>query len=162
MTTGERYFDDFAPGERFETAGTTLTESMLLDFAYRYDPQPFHLDVHAARQSVYEGLIASGFQTLVHAYRMFISQGVFAACSMGSPAMDEVRWAQPVRPGDTLRVAGAVREMRPSRSKPDRGFLRMDYRVLNQDDVAVMTFSITHMLARRPGAAPAASAPQGV
>ena len=152
MADAERYFDDFSPGERFETPGTTVTESMLLDFAYRYDPQPFHLDVNAAQQSVYGGLIASGFQTLVHAYRMFISQGVLAACSMGSPAMDEVRWIQPVRPGDPQRVAGQVGDMRPSRSKPDRGFLRMDYQVLNQADVAVMTFSITHMLARRPGA----------
>jgi acyl dehydratase len=81
---------------------------------------------------------------------MFISEGVFAACAMGSPAMDEVRWIKPVRPGDTLRVAGEVRESRPSRSKPDRGILRMDYQVLNQADEAVMTFSITHLLARRP------------
>lgn len=146
----DRFFDDFRPGERFETPGTTLSESMLLDFAYRYDPQPFHLDVPAAAKSIYGGLIASGFQTLVHAYRMFISEGVFAACAMGSPAMDEVRWIKPVRPGDTLRVAGEVRESRPSRSKPDRGILRMDYQVLNQADEAVMTFSITHLLARRP------------
>jgi len=146
----DRFFDDFRPGERFETPGTTLSESMLLDFAYRYDPQPFHLDVPAAAKSIYGGLIASGFQTLVHAYRMFISEGVFAACAMGSPAMDEVRWIKPVRPGDTLRVVGEVRESRPSRSKPDRGILRMDYQVLNQADEAVMTFSITHLLARRP------------
>jgi len=159
MAPGERYFDDFAIGERFETPGTTLTESMLLDFAYRYDPQSFHLDVPAARQSIYGGLIASGFQTLVHAYRMFISQGVFAACAMGSPAMDDVRWVQPVRPGDTLRVTGQIAEMRPSRSKPDRGILRMDYQVLNQEGAAVMTFSITHMLARRPQVAAGESRP---
>ncbi len=150
----DRYFDDFAVGERFVTPATTLTESMLLDFAYRYDPQPFHIDAVAARESIYGGLIASGWQTLVHAYRMFIGQGLFSACSMGSPALDELRWKLPVRPGDTLHVAAEVREMRASQSKPDRGLLTMGYAVRNQEDAEVLTFRITHMLARRPTASP--------
>lgn len=146
----DRYLDDFCVGERFVTPGTTLTESMLLDFAYRYDPQPFHIDKVAAERSTYGGLIASGWQTLVHAYRMFLTTGVLGACSMGSPALDDLRWRQPVRPGDTLHVEAEVREVRPSRSKPDRGVLRMAYTVVNQDAAAVLTFTITHMLARRP------------
>jgi acyl dehydratase len=149
----DRYFDDFQVGQTFATPGATLSESMLLDFAYRYDPQPFHMDAEAAKDSVYGGVIASGWQTLIHSYRLFITEGIFAACSMGSPAMDEVRWHQPVRAGDTLRVVAEVLEMRPSASKPDRGILRMGYQVRNQRAETVMSFKITHMLARRPRAA---------
>jgi acyl dehydratase len=147
----DRYFDDFRIGETFETPGTTLTESMLLDFAYRYDPQPFHIDVLAAADSQYGGLIASGFLTLVHTHRLFINENLFAACSMGAPALDELRWLKPVRPGDTLHIVAEVLEARPSRSKPDRGLLKMGYRVHNQSDEVVLSYSITHMLARRPG-----------
>jgi acyl dehydratase len=149
----DRYLDDFRVGERFVAPGTTLTESMLLDFAYRYDPQPFHLDVEAARGSIYGGLIASGWLTLVHSHRLFINEGVLAACSMGSPGLDELRWLEPVRGGDTLHVEAEVREVRPSRSKPDRGILRMAYAVLNQRGRTVLTYTLTHLLARRPGAA---------
>jgi len=147
----DRYFDDFRIGDTFRSAGVTLTESMLLEFAYRYDPQPFHLDKTAAEQSVYGGLIASGWQTLIQSYRMFITSGVFAACAMGSPSLDNLRWLRPVRPGDTLHVEGEVLETKASRSKPDRGFLTMGYTVVNQDDETVLTYSITHMLARRTG-----------
>lgn len=145
----DRYFDDFRIGDTFRSAGVTLTESMLLEFAYRYDPQPFHLDKVAAEQSVYGGLIASGWQTLIQSYRMFITSGVFAACAMGSPSLDSLRWLQPVRPGDTLHVVGEVLETKASRSKPDRGFLTMGYTVVNHHGESVLTYSITHMLARR-------------
>ena len=148
----DRFFDDFQVGQTFRTPGATLTESMLLEFAYRYDPQPFHLDKEAAADSVYGGLIASGWQTLIHSYRMFITSNVLAACSMGSPGLDELRWLKPVRPGDTLHVEAQVREMRASQSKPDRGFLTMGYAVVNQEAVTVLTYTITHMLARRPAA----------
>jgi acyl dehydratase len=146
----ELYFDDFKPGDRFVSAGITLTEADIIDFAMRYDPQPFHIDVEAAAQSPYGGLIASGFQTLVLSFRMFLQKGVLAACSLGSPGMDELRWLKPVRPGDTLRMEAAVAEVRPSGSKPDRGTLRMSYRTLNQHGEPVMTFSAIHLLRRRP------------
>src|SRR3546814_21130771 len=106
-----------------------------------YDPQPFHLDKEAAAEGPFNGLIASGFQTLAVAFRIFYQANVINACSMGSPGPDELRWLRPVRPGDTLKVTATVREKRPSKSKPDRGTLIMDYAVTNQKDEPVMTFT---------------------
>ena len=145
----ERYFDDFAVGERFVTRGVTLTESMIIDFAMTYDPQPFHIDVEAARRSNYEGLIASGFQTLALGFRMVLETGLFRAASMGSPGFDELRWLKPVRPGDTLHTEIEVVEQKPSSSKPDRGILRLAYRIRNQRDEDVLTFVAMQLLRRR-------------
>jgi acyl dehydratase len=145
----DRYFDDFAVGESFETRGVTLTESGIIDFAMSYDPQPFHIDVEAARRSNYGGLIASGFQTLALGFRMVLETGIFRACSMGSPGFDELRWRRPVRPGDTLHVESEVVEKKPSSSRPDRGILRMAYRIKNQNGEEVLTFLSMHLLKRR-------------
>ena len=145
----DRYFDDFAVGESFETRGVTLTESGIIDFAMSYDPQPFHIDVEAARRSNYGGLIASGFQTLALGFRMVLETGIFRACSMGSPGFDELRWRRPVRPGDTLHVESEVMEKKPSSSRPDRGILRMAYRIKNQKGEEVLTFLSMHLLKRR-------------
>jgi acyl dehydratase len=145
----ERYFDDFAVGERFVTRGVTLTESGIIGFAMTYDPQPFHIDVEAAAQGNYGGLIASGFQTLALGFRMVLETGIFRDASMGSPGFDELRWLRPVRPGDTLHTELEVKEKTPSRSKPDRGILRVAYRVKNQKDEEVLTFLSMHLLKRR-------------
>jgi acyl dehydratase len=98
-----RYMDDLKVGDRFTSGGITLTDGEIIDFALRYDPQPFHLDVNAAAESPYGGLIASGFQTIALCFRMFIQSGIFRDSSIGSPGLDEVRWLAPVRPGDILR-----------------------------------------------------------
>ena len=94
-----RYLDDLFPGQHFRTPGITLTEAEIIDFAWRYDPQPFHLDVNAAAESPYGGLIASGFQSLALCFRLFIQTGILAESSLGSPGLDELRWLAPVRPG---------------------------------------------------------------
>ena len=99
-----RYLNNLQVGQRFVSAGITLTESEIIDFAWRYDPQRFHLDVNAAADSPYGGLIASGFQSMVLCFRLFIQSGVLAASSLGSPGIDELRWLAPVRPGDTLHT----------------------------------------------------------
>ena len=145
----DRYFDDFAVGERFATRGVTLTESGIIDFALTHDPQPFHIDVEAAKQSNYGGLIASGFQTLALGFRMVLETGLFRACSMGSPGFDELRWLLPVRPGDTLHTEIEVMEKKPSSSKPDRGIARIAYRIKNQKEEVVLTFLSMHLLKRR-------------
>ncbi len=147
----DRYFDDFKVGDQFTSGGVTITESQILDFALAYDPQPFHLDKTAAQDSPFGGLIASGFQTLALAFRIFYQANIINACSLGSPGMDELRWLKPVRPGDTLTVRAEVLESRPSRSRPDRGSLRMGYTVVTQTGETVMTFQVTHIFARRPG-----------
>jgi acyl dehydratase len=145
----DRYFDDFTVGERFTTRGVTLTESTIIDFALAYDPQPFHLNTEAARESIYGGLIASGFQTLVLGFRMVLETGIFRASSMGSPGFDELRWLRPVRPGDTLHTEIEVIEKTPSRSKPDRGIVRLAYRIRNQKGEEVLTFLSMQLLKRR-------------
>lgn len=145
----ERYFDDFQVGDHFVTAGATITESQILDFALKYDPQPFHLDKEAAEASSFGGLIASGFQTMAIGCRLFFDARVIHACSMGSPGFDEVRWLRPVRPGDTLHTEARVKNKRASDSKPDRGVLRMDFAVKNQRGEDVLTFTSIHILARR-------------
>ncbi len=144
-----RYLDDFQVGECFETDGITLTESAIVDFALKYDPQPFHLDTNAAAQSPYGGLIASGFQTLVLCFRLFIQRGLLARCSIGSPGLEELRWLAPVRPGDTLRTETEVLEVTASSSKPDRGIMKMRYTARNQHGAAVLSFVALHLLKRK-------------
>lgn len=144
-----RYLEDLQVGQRFISPGITLTESDIIDFALRYDPQPFHLDVNAAAKSPYGGLIASGFQSMALCFRLFIQSGVLAESSLGSPGIDELRWLAPVRPGDTLHSVVEVLEVRPSSSKPDRGIARLKYQSLNQRDEAVLSFIVTHLLKRR-------------
>ncbi len=148
MTT--LFLDSLTPTQRFTTPGVTLTEAEIIDFAWRYDPQPFHLDVNAAAESPYGGLIASGFQTLALCFRLFIQSGVFAESSIGSPGIDELRWLAPVRPGDTLHGEIEVLEVKPSSSKPDRGIARLLYVAVNQRGEPVLTFIVMHLLKRRP------------
>jgi len=145
-----RYFDDFSPGDRFVSAGKTMTEGEIVAFAFTYDPQPIHLDREAAEASPYGGLIASGFQTMAVGFRLAWQTNLFSACSLGSPGLDEVRWLKPVRPGDTLRTVIEIVELRPSASKPDRGVARIRYSVIDQIDEAVMTMIAVQILARRP------------
>ncbi len=127
-----------------------MTEADIISYALAYDPQPFHIDVEAASKSAYGGLIASGQHTFGVGWRMFLQEGLFKACSMGSPGVDELRWTAPVRPGDTIYTEAEVVEKRPSESKPDRGILRMGYRMVNQRGETVLTMSIVHILAKRP------------
>ena len=151
--TPERYFEDFAVGQRFTTRGATLSDAQILDFAWTHDPQPFHVDLEAAARGPYGGLIASGFQTLVVTFRLVYQEKIINAGSMGAPGCDELRWPQPVRPGDTIRAEGAVVAVRASSSRPDRGTVTIAYVTLNQHGQPVMTMRVPHIIARRPSAA---------
>lgn len=144
-----QYLDDLKVGQTFKTNGATITESDIIGFALKYDPQPFHLDVVEAAKSPYGGLIASGFQTLAYCFRLFIQTGIFLESSIGSPGIDELRWLAPVRPGDTLYTEVDVLEVRPSSSKPDRGIARLKYQARNQHGDVVLTFFVNHLLKRR-------------
>lgn len=146
-----RYLDDLQPGQQFVTGGITLTESEIIDFAWRYDPQRFHIDVNAAAASPYGGLIASGFQSVLICFRLFMQSGVLAESSLGSPGIDDLRWLAPVRPGDTLHAAVEVMAVRASASKPDRGIARLKYQAINQRGETVLGFVINHLMWRRPG-----------
>lgn len=148
MTT--RYLDDLTPGDRFTSGGLTLTEAEIIDFAFRYDPQPFHLDTNAAADSPYGGLIASGFQSIAICFRLFIQSGIFRESSIGSPGLDELRWLAPVRPGDTLHSVVEVLEVRVSSSKPGQGIARLLYKAVNQRGETVLSFIGNNILKRRP------------
>ena len=144
------HYEDFPVGFRFETAARQLSRSDIVSFAQLWDPQPFHMDEVAARTSPYGDIIASGFQTLLVAFRLTIDTGLFEGCSMGSPGMDTVRWIAPVRPGDSLRVKAKVLSARRSASKPDRGLVTIRYEVCNQNDQSVAVYSPVHILRRSP------------
>lgn len=144
-----RFFEDFNVGEEFVSPGVTVAESMIVEFALAYDPQRFHLDREAAERSPYGTLIASGFQTLALAFRMFFNLGVIVDTGLGSPGIDELRWTLPVRPGDTIRTRVVVGKKRISKSRPDRGILEVFFTVLNQRGETVLTFTTTFFVARR-------------
>lgn len=146
------YFDDLTVGYEFDTATRTLSEEAIIEFAREYDAQPFHIDAGAAAQSIYGGIIASGFHTLLTAFQLTLEAGVWNEASMGSPGMREVQWLAPVRPGDTLRVQAQVVASTPSASRSDRGRTEIGYSVLNQSDIVVMRYAATHILRRRPTA----------
>ncbi len=146
------YFEDFPPGRTFKTRGMTLTEAQIMDFAWDWDPQPFHIDAEAARDGPFGGIIGSGFQTLLVTFRLWFQENLMNACSMGSPGIDELRWLKPVRPGDTLHVEAEVLESRPSGSKPDRGYVKIRYATVNQTGETVMTYMANHIFRKRPEA----------
>ncbi len=150
MIRSERWFEDYTVGEVIRADGVTISEAEILSFAFTYDPQPFHLDRLAAEQSPYKGLIASGWQTGLLGFRMLLQAGLLGKGSMGSPGLDEIRWAMPVRPGDTLFGRASIEDKRESASKPDRGIVKMKYWIENQRGETVMSFLGTQMVLKRP------------
>lgn len=147
------YLEDFTPGRRFECEAVRLDEDEITAFAANYDPQPFHTDPDTAKDTVFGGLIASGFQTVALATGQFIRTGALDAAGLGGPGMDEIRWLLPVRPGDTLRTTVEVKEARPTRSDPTRGVVRFAFTV-DTDAGTVATFDAIVFLRSR--SAPAA------
>jgi acyl dehydratase len=144
------YFEDFPPGDVRESGARTVTREEMLAFAREFDPQPFHIDEAAARQTIYGGLIASGWHTIAIYMRLMWDSYLKDTVSLGSPGVDEVRWLIPVRPGDTLRARFTVVDALPSRSKPDRGIVRSLSEVFNQRGEIVMTLRGLGMFGRRP------------
>ncbi|MEO0392363.1 MAG: MaoC family dehydratase [Pseudomonadota bacterium] len=144
-----RYFEDFHVGDTVETAGITVSESQMLDFAAMYDPQPFHVDALAAMESPFGGIIASGFQTLSLTFRLVCDTGLLSGTGLGSGGGDTLRWHRPVFPGDTLRVSLEVIEVRPSKSKADCGNVRIKYTTINQANETVMSVIFHHLIRRR-------------
>ena len=145
-----RYLEDFVPGTVFEAGSVQVTEAEIVEFATRYDPQPFHVDADAAQRSIYGGLIASGWHTMALTMRLLVDNVFQGSASMGSPGIDELRWLLPVRPGDTLSPRVTVLETRASRSKPDRGVLRFRVEVSNQDGALALTLEGAAFVGRRP------------
>jgi len=147
------YLDDFHPGQVRECGQHLVTKEEIVEFATRYDPQPFHTDEEAALTSPYGGLIASGWMTCALAMRMICDGYLLDAASLGSPGVDQIRWLKPVRPGDVLRMRVTIRDVRASQSKPDRGMVRTGWEMFNQRDELVLTAEGMGLFRRRPAAA---------
>jgi acyl dehydratase len=151
-TSGEdRYFEDYLPGEVHEFGSVTIEEADIIAFALRFDPQPFHIDPDAAKQSAFGGLIASGWHTASLTMKLLVDQYISRVASLGSPGVDEIRWRKPVRPGDNLSVRVTVVESKLSRSKPGQGTIRSHIETLNQHREVVMTWKAIGLVRCRRG-----------
>lgn len=144
------YFEDFEIGRTIHVGSRTVTEEEIIDFATKFDPQPFHVDTHAAKHSMYGGIIASGWHTCSMMMRLMVDGFLREASSLGSPGVDEIRWIKPVRGGDTLTVTTTAQEIRPSTSKPDRGVVVTLWEAKNQHGELVATIKGMGMFKRRP------------
>jgi acyl dehydratase len=145
----DRYFEDYVPGAVFEYGQIPVIEAEIIEFASRFDPQDMHVDPEAAAQGRFGGLIASGWHTAAMMMRLFVDNFLSKVASLASPGIDELRWLQPVRPGDVLRIRVTVLEATPSRSRPDRGMVRTLVEVLNQQGEVVMSLKPMNIIRRR-------------
>ena len=147
----DRYFEDYIPGAIYEYGSITVVQEDIVAFAKNFDPQDFHTDPDAAKQTIFGGLIASGWHTAGMMMRLYADHYLSKVASLSSPGVDELRWKQPVRPGDELSIRVTVTEARRSNSKPDRGIVRSFIEVLNQKDEVVMSMSALNLLLCRNG-----------
>jgi len=147
----KRFLEDFAPGQKYQSNGcVTIDADSIKAFAKQYDPQPYHLDESAARDSIFKGLAASGWHTAALTMRLVVGSELQPAGGVLGAGMDELRWPKPVRPGDELRVESEVLEVRPSKSRPDQGLIKVRTTTLNQNDEPVQVFVGNLIVPKRP------------
>jgi acyl dehydratase len=145
----ERYLDDFAVGQRFGSGRLPITKEQISRFAAEFDPQPFHLDEEAARGTIFQGLAASGWHTAALTMRLLVEGELKPADGIVGAGFDEFRWPRPVRPGDELRLESEVLEVRPSKSRPDQGLIKVRTTTFNQNDEAVQVLVANLVVPRR-------------
>ncbi len=141
-------FEEFEPGQTFEFGSHTLTEAEIIEFAEEYDPQPFHVSAEAAADTMFGGLIASGWQTCSVTMRLLVDNFMNKTASLGAAGVDELRWLQPVRPGDTLSVRIEVLETSPAENDPTRGNVTYELSTYNQNDEKVLSMKALGMIGR--------------
>ena len=147
-----KYWEDLKVGEKKRFGAYHVTREEVLEFAGKYDPQPFHLSDEAAAKTHFGRLAASGWHTCAMTMAMLVEQGrADPYAGLGSPGVDELRWLKPVFPGDTLSVETEIIDVRPSNSRPEFGSFTSNVTVLNQDDEPVARFTSIVLVARRPG-----------
>jgi acyl dehydratase len=148
---GMQYLEDINVGDKSSYGNYKVTREEVLDFASKYDPQPFHLDDEAAAKTHFGRISASGWHTAAMTMAMLVENlKKHRQAGLGSPGLDELRWLKPVYPGDTLRVESEITEVRPSRSRPEMGSIHSTITVFNQDDVPVMRMKSIGLVATRP------------
>jgi acyl dehydratase len=145
-----RYFEELHVGDTFRTATVTVTEADIAEFARLYDPQPFHLDAEAARETMFGRLVASGWHTAALTMRLIVQGEVQPAGGMVGLGVEQVSWPRPVLPGDKLRAVSEILELRLSRSKPDRGLAKIRTTTFNQCDEPVQVMTSIQIVLRRP------------
>ena len=146
----DRYFEDYKEGTVYEYGYYVVDEAEVVEFARRFDPQPFHIDPEAAAATQFGGLIASGWHAGSIYMRLFADHYLSKVASLASPGIDELHWSLPVRPGDRLKARTTTLETRISRSKPDRGLVRTKGELVNQDGDVPLTLVAVNFIARRP------------
>ncbi|MCX7354499.1 MAG: MaoC family dehydratase [Alphaproteobacteria bacterium] len=144
------YLEDFAPGQIYRSGTVTVDATSIKRYAAEYDPQPFHLDEAAADKSFFQGLAASGWHTASLTMRLLVDSELTPAGGIVGAGLDEFRWPRPVRPGDTLRVESEVLEVRPSKSRPQQGLVKMRVTTLNQNGEPVLVMVPNLVVPRRP------------
>lgn len=144
----EHYFDDLKIGDRFKSEPLEVTEKQVIEFAHKFDPQMFHLTHKSAERTIFKGLVASGWHTAAMTMRLIVQTLNFAEGAIGL-GVDELRWPNPVRPGDTLKVETEIVDVRPSRSKPSYGIIRLRNITTNQRSEIVQTMTANAMVPRR-------------
>jgi len=142
----DRYFEDYLPGDIHEFGSVAVDEAEVLEFGRRYVPLSYHVDKEAAKNSIYGGVIASGWHTAAIMMRIYTENYLSAVANLGSPGGDELRWDKPVFPGDELSVRATVLEARRSESRPDRGIVRTFIQVLNQKNEVVMSMKMVNFV----------------
>jgi acyl dehydratase len=145
----ELCFEDFRVGQVAEYGRKLVTADEIKAFAAQFDPQPMHLDEEAARATPFGQFCASGYHTACILMRMIADGFLLRSTSLGGPGVDELKWLAPVLPGDELKVRAHVLSVRDSESRPDMGFVKFLFEVINQSDVVVMTMTSTGMFRRR-------------
>jgi acyl dehydratase len=151
MRGAMRYFEDIEVGAETYFGSYDVTREEVLEFAHKYDPQPFHISDEEAAKTHFGRIAASGWHTTAMTMAVIARHVVkHEQAGLGSPGIDELRWLKPVYPGDTLHVRGKIVDKAPSRSKPDRGSFRTETTVTNQDGVPVMSFTSIVLIRRRP------------
>jgi acyl dehydratase len=157
------YLEDLRVGQRFSSGSHTIDEAQIRTFAAQFDPQPFHLDGEAAKGSLFGGLAASGWHTAAITMKLLVESGLpLAGGIIGSGG--EISWPKPTRPGDTLSVLSEIEEVMPSRSRPERGMIRVRNETRNQHGEIVQVLMAKLVVARRATSAPrpdASSAQRG-
>jgi acyl dehydratase len=146
----ERYLEDFSIGQKFSSGRIRVDKDRIKTFAAEFDPQPFHLDEGAARNTIFQGLAASGWHTAALSMRLLVDGELKPAGGIVGAGFDEFRWPRPVRPGDELRVESEILEVRPSQSRPTQGMIKVRTTTLNQDGEAVQVFVGNLVVPRRP------------
>lgn len=142
------YFEEFSLGQRFNSTGRTLTEAEIIAFAHMYDPQTMHIDSEWAKTGPFEGIIASGFQTLGIAWWLFLRMGLVSESMFVGVGIDHLRWTRPVRPGDTLSLSVTIKELGEVRS--GRGLITFFHELHNQRHEIVMSYTSLNLIHCKP------------